>query len=540
MPFFTTKTFLTFAVCIELAAAFHGLEVDLLCEQCNSSFFCTGGNRFECPARSLAHSWPADNVTSCTCNNGFLATPARDACGVGTPPFYYEAGIAKLCTGGLRQTVRAQADSGYACVCPPGYYGPPGLGACTKCQPGFYTEDFNTSECTACALFSHADEGADNRSDCMCNPGYTGPDSGPCEACPPGTFKESRGSAACTQCDVDTFAAHAAAECTPCRDNSSAVAGSASEEACLCNPGFHQENERCTQCEEGRSKDWIGNAPCTLCATGNYSATLGAVYCLVCLDSSQSSPADGGTKCVCSAGFFHLDSTSVRPPCQPCAPDTYQHLTGSTSCASCPAHATSPAASPAIDACICDPGMFDVGTGECAACAPGSHKERAADDDGDVAACVACSENKTSVQGSSSIEQCVCKRGFFGVGGCLACAAGAFKNTTGSAFCTPCPVGTVSLHDPVHGTVACTPCAEVLNSPFAITRREGGGTADACVCNASLGSGDRDFVPGETEGCAPCGPGTISRYEDPEDYGEPSSVCVDCLQGQYTVTKSQN
>jgi hypothetical protein len=115
--------------------------------------------------------------------------------------------------------------------------------------------------------------------------------------------------------------------------------------------------------------------------------------------------------------------------------------------------------------------MFDVGTGECVACAPGSHKERAANNDGDVAACVVCSENKTLVQGSSSIEQCVCKRGFFGVGGCLACAAGAFKNTTGIAFCTPCPVGTVSLHDPVYGTVACTPCAEVLNSPFAITRR---------------------------------------------------------------------
>ncbi len=173
IPFFTTKTFLTFAVCIELVAVFHGLEVDLLCEQCNSSFFCTGGNRFECPAHSLAHSWPADNVTSCTRNNGFLATPARDSCGVGTPPFYYEAVIAKLCTGGLRQTVRAQSDSGYAYVCQPGYYGPPGLGACTKCQPGFYTEDFNTSKCTTCALFSYADEGADNRSDCMCNPGYT-------------------------------------------------------------------------------------------------------------------------------------------------------------------------------------------------------------------------------------------------------------------------------------------------------------------------------------------------------------------------------
>ena len=116
MPLSTSRAFLTVAVCIELVAAFNGREVDLLCAQCNSSFFCTGGNRFECPAHSLAHSWPADNVTSCTCNNGFLATPARDACGVGTPPFYYEAGNAKVCTGGLRQTVHVQADSGYACV----------------------------------------------------------------------------------------------------------------------------------------------------------------------------------------------------------------------------------------------------------------------------------------------------------------------------------------------------------------------------------------------------------------------------------------
>jgi hypothetical protein len=133
-----------------------------------------------------------------------------------------------------------------------------------------------------------------------------------------------------------------------------------------------------------------------------------------------------------------------------------------------------------------------------------------------------------------SIGRCVCKRGFFGVDGCLACAAGAFKNTTGSTACAPCPVGTVSLHDLIYGTVACTPCAEVLNSPFAITRREGGSTADACVCNASLGYRDRDFVPGETPGCAPCSPGTIWRYEDPEEYSEPSSVCVDCLQGQHT------
>ena len=53
---------------------------------------------------------------------------------------------------------------------------------------------------------------------------------------------------------------------------------------------------------------------------------------------------------------------------------------------SCPAQASSPPASPAIYACICAPGMFDVGTGECAACATGTYKEQAVDDEGDVAA----------------------------------------------------------------------------------------------------------------------------------------------------------
>jgi hypothetical protein len=44
IPFFTTKTVFTFAVWVELVAFFHVLEANLLCEQCNSSFFCTDGN----------------------------------------------------------------------------------------------------------------------------------------------------------------------------------------------------------------------------------------------------------------------------------------------------------------------------------------------------------------------------------------------------------------------------------------------------------------------------------------------------------------
>jgi hypothetical protein len=308
------------------------------------------------------------------------------------------------------------------------------------------------------------------------------------------------------------------------------VAGSASEEACLCNPGFEQNDDACSKCGLGRSKDAIDNAACTLCADGDYSDAVGAIHCTACLEHSQSLPADGGTRCVCSAGYVQADIALSRPSCQPCAADTYQHITGTTACASCPAHASSLPASPAISACICGPGMFDAGTGECAACAAGAHKEQALDDEGDVAACLACSVNKTSLPGSARVEDCVCRRGFFGTaaGECLACAAGTFENATGSAACAPCAVSSFSVEDALEGTVACASCAEALGSPFATTRREGSASVDACVCNASAGFGD---VFGA--GCALCGPGTFARFEDPAEYEAPASVCVDCVLGQY-------
>ena len=179
--------------------------------------------------------------------------------------------------------------------------------------------------------------------------------------------------------------------------------------------------------------------------------------------------------------------------------------------------------------------MFDVGTGECAACAAGAYKEQALDHGGDVAACLACSVNKTSLPGSARVEDCVCRRGFFGTaeadgrGECLACAAGTFENATGSAACAPCAVGSFSVQDALEGTVACASCAEALGSPFGITRREGSVSVAACVCNASAGFGDG--APGDS--CALCVPGTFARFADPAEYESPESVCEDCVLGQY-------
>jgi hypothetical protein len=138
--------------------------------------------------------------------------------------------------------------------------------------------------------------------------------------------------------------------------------------------------------------------------------------------------------------------------------------------------------------------------------------------------------NKTSLQGSVRIEDCVCLGWFFGTaeGECLACTVGTFKNTTGIAACAPCAVSLFSAQDALDDTVACESCEEALGSPFAITRREGIVSVAACVCNASAGFDD---VFGA--GCALCGPGTFARFEDPAEYEAPGSVCVDCVLGQY-------
>ena len=519
------------AVILHSADALHGLNVDLTCQECNSSFYCSAGNSFPCPQNSRATSWPASQITECICNNGYQATAERDGCIVGVSPFYYENGVAKSCHGNLRETIHQQAESEYDCVCPPGYYGGPGSGACTQCQAGFYAESFNTSICSECPAFSHSAEGQSHQSACVCNAGYTGANGGPCEACAAGTFKEARGSSACLLCAANTHAASAAAACTECRGNSSAPEGSTSEQACLCVPGFYQRDGACSMCAEGRFKNETSNAPCSLCARGAISAVPGALECVACLANSQSLPSEGGAKCVCSAGYYQADVALARPSCQPCAVDTYQHLTGSTSCSECPVDSSSALAAPALYACICRAGLFefDQDTGACAPCAPGSYKEQALDNDGDFAACDACEENKTTVPGALSVEQCVCKRGFYGAGdACLACAAGSFKNTTGAAECAPCPESSFSVHNPVQGTLACSSCAEALGSPFGITRRDSSVSVDACVCNASMGYGD-----GAESGCALCGTGTSAEYEDADEYIAPTSVCVDCAEGKY-------
>jgi hypothetical protein len=58
------------------AQAFHPSGVDgdadLRCHVCNVSYYCLGGQQFDCPANSLATVALADRISACVCNPGYL------------------------------------------------------------------------------------------------------------------------------------------------------------------------------------------------------------------------------------------------------------------------------------------------------------------------------------------------------------------------------------------------------------------------------------------------------------------------------------
>jgi hypothetical protein len=85
---------------------------------------------------------------------------------------------------------------------------------------------------------------------CECGPGFSkphlatlppGPEdhAQPCEPCAPGSFKTAQADEACLECPADHFCPVGSVEPTACPANSSAAAGRAAVEECLCHAGFH-------------------------------------------------------------------------------------------------------------------------------------------------------------------------------------------------------------------------------------------------------------------------------------------------------------
>ena len=522
-------------VLVTLLAAAHAFhpdgvhhEANLRCHVCNASYYCLGGQQFDCPANSLAGVDFADKIAECVCNPGYLRE--GDLCNLGQPPAWYMYGVNETCVS-TRETIAAGASGHQDCVCVPGFAGLPVPEAvrCQECPADTYADVHNTSTCVPCPEHaSHAQTKRTNVSACLCDPGYSGPDGGPCVACAAGTFKAEPGAALCESCGANEYSETNASACVACHANSSSLPASPGVEHCLCDPGFYPSDGLCTMCHAGRFKNTTANEPCRSCTGNTFASELGATACSSCLvfsPFSTANPSEGGVRCQCIAGYTQTELNLTTPACSACPPDTFQPSQGQTTCELCDPNARSPEASVTPLACLCNAGFFDDFEHQCQSCAGGTYKEAAADDEEDTELCNACSNDSFSLPQSGRQTDCLCEPGFSGPDGgpCAACAAGTFKAANGSAACEACPLHTYSDAD---ASTSCQSCTQFLDFG-GITLAPGQNSSDACECDVSQGF-STVYVNGARK-CTGCTAGTYASAEG----------CRNCSNGTFNDEGAQ-
>ena len=511
------------------------------------------------------------------------------------------------------------------CHCNAGYTGPHGgpcvaceagkfkthngSALCTECGAGKYSIEIAQvyeSGCTTCPDFSHSSQGSNNVTECTCNMGYTGNDGGPCSACVAGTYKPTAGSQPCLLCATGKFstlqAQILASNCTDCPASSDAPSGSDSITDCVCNAGFTGENGgACTGGVPGTYKEGSGPEECVLCAPGKYSTLHQAISqatCTVCPTHTESAAgSDELTDCVCTPGYTGPDG-AVCAACVPgkyknvpgssqcteCGTDTYSNLEAANSsakCLPCPEHSQSAAGSSTLTQCLCNAGYTGPHGGPCVECQAGEYKVhpgsvpcsdcpagKYSDDIAQTtnATCELCPDHTDSEPGSPALPACKCNEGYTGPDGgdCVACDAGKYKPTQGSASCTECPTYSISpsasdqpedcrcnagytgengdtctacgvgSYKPIEGPDLCTACAADTYSPTVAAQSQD--TCLACPENTEAPSSSDEladcicvagFIGNSVDSCTQCPPGT---------YASETSECIDCEAGKYSPT----
>lgn len=96
------------------------------------------------------------------------------------------------------------------------------------------------------------------------------------------------------------------------------------------------------------SSNFIGNSNTTI---DNYRFTYNIKNQRGCLGRTVWINNTNISGCQCEPGYTYKKST-----CLACHVNTYKNIIGSSACALCPAHSTSPVASDKAEDCVCNPG----------------------------------------------------------------------------------------------------------------------------------------------------------------------------------------
>ena len=498
----------------------------------------TGATCLTCPASSQSPVGSSAKA-ACVCNMGYTGpgglhgagVTACVACIAGTfkdaigPATCTNCAVQKYSTAVAATSVvtcescsanmlaDAGSDAATDCKCAKGYTGLDGT-TCEACIAGTYktsvgdatcvncaADKYSTvvaktdSVCESCLASSQSIAGSDEQTDCKCNAGYSGLDGGSCVACPKGSFKIAASytpeSSTCSVCQVNTYqpltAQTLASACQSCAGNSQSPAGSDERIDCQCNAGYWGPNGAvtCLECYAGQYKPEKGPQDCSVCPNATYSglfAQTAITTCVACPSMSLSfAGSDALSDCHCDAGYYTEDMGLPSKSCVACAQGTYNEILGVEACSKCTAgkystdlHSTS------RETCLtCESGWSLEGRFQCEPC-PGNSK---------------------SVAGSRTVQtDCKCDPGYSGADGgtCMFCLPGKFKEESGAAACSDCPISTFSPDTAREFESDCLDCPDFSQSV------EGSDALEDCKCSVGYTS---TVVNTDGASCAECSAG---------------------------------
>ncbi|KAJ1482408.1 hypothetical protein T484DRAFT_1624263 [Baffinella frigidus] len=313
---------------------------------------------------------------------------------------------------------------------------------------------------------------------CICRAGYYGDSNGvECTPCIEGTYRAVTGIGAI-------------AECLACPMGSASLPGSS----------------LCTSCPAGSFADLPGSPTCEACpafSSGPIGST--SVMQCSCLDGYLGSNGSFLVDCVCSAGYFGVNSSS---------------------CTACPPGSSSPIGSNSSTNCLCDD---TTGVGNCSSCMVKWYGDTTG-----AIACTRCPYGTNSTTGSYALDDCTCFTGYTATEDgvvCAECGTGTYKPTTGTGTCTMCPPGTTSVgrrdtldtcqclrgYTAVSDGIECTECPEgtykteigatgcVGVCPTGTSSETGSDKLTDCKCNIGYAATE------DGTACSPCQPGTYKN-----------------------------
>ena len=311
-----------------------------------------------------------------------------------------------------------------------------------------------------------------------CALGRFNPTGNTCVQCNPGYFCPTR-TVNQRDCTSGTWSGLGQSSCSACASNSGVSCFRCTSAAsCQCNPGYTGPNGGpCTACNPGSYKLASGTSACIFCGNGKFSTTGAATAETTC----QACPVNSGFQCIgCSAlNFCTCNRGYTGPdggPCTACVPGKYKDITGSQLCFDC------------------FPGTYTTSIGASSS-----------------GLCQFCPTNSNSPSGSSILAACTCNTGFTGPHGgpCTSCAAGTYKDVSGSVACINCGPGRYSTAVGATAVSTCLACP--ANSGYSCI---GCNALANCTCN--LG-----FTGPNGNNCTAC---TVGTYKDTTG----SNTCTSC------------